>query len=254
MLELLIPDLHVAKLAWAKETGFQNYDVNIAVDTFRRAIDTLIGKASGSNIDKIVLGVGNDLLQADNIQGTTYSGTKVDTDSRYRKTYVTVRRMMTEAVEKLRRVAPVDVKVVPGNHDTLSAFTLGDSLECTFHHYTDVSVDNEPNIYKIVEWGKVLLALMHGHAGKQTKYGMWLASKYPVEFGRTKFREIHVGHKHKSALDEEFGVRVRTFSALCSADEWHANQLFTGNLRVAEGLLWNRHVGLSEHYFHTEVD
>lgn len=254
MLELLIPDLHVAKLAWAKETGGKNYDVPIAVETYRRAYTGLINKASSINLSKIVLGVGNDLLQADNIQGTTYSGTKVDVDSRYRKTYVTARLMLTEAIQTLRKIAPVEVKVVPGNHDTLSAFTLGDSLECTFHNYQDVSVDNAPALHKIVEWGDVLLALMHGHAGKQTKYGIWLASQYPVEFGRTKFREVHVGHKHKSAVDEEFGIRVRTFSALCPADEWHATNLFTGNLRVAEGLLWNKTFGLSAQYFHTEVD
>ncbi len=252
MLELLCPDLHVAKLAWSKETGYKNYDTHIAVETFRRAVDNLIQSASSVNLDKIILGVGNDLLQADNIQGTTYSGTKVDVDSRYRKTYVTVRKMMSEAIEKLRQIAPVEVKVVPGNHDTLSAFTLGDSLECKFEHYPDVKVDNAPISHKIVEWGDVFLILTHGHNGKHADYGIWMASQYPKEFGRTKYREIHIGHKHKTALDEKFGVRVRTFSALCEPDEWHATNLFVGNLKVAEGLLWNKFKGLTAHYFHTE--
>jgi hypothetical protein len=254
MLELLMPDLHAAKLAWSKETGFKNYDTHIAVDTYRRAMDRLIQSASSVNLDKIILGVGNDLLQADNIQGTTYSGTKVDVDSRYRKTYVTVRKMMSEAVEKLRLIAPVEVKVVPGNHDTLSAFTLGDSLECKFENYSDVLVDNAPIQHKIVEWGDVFLILTHGHNGKQSDYGIWMASQYPKEFGRTKFREIHVGHKHKTALDEKFGVRVRTFSALCEPDEWHATNLFVGNLKVAEGLVFNKFTGLTSHFYHTEVD
>jgi transcriptional regulator with XRE-family HTH domain len=115
MLELLIPDLHAAKLAWKKETGFQNYDTSIAIETYDRAIDNLIQKASKHNISKIVLGVGNDVLQADNIQGTTFGGTKVDTDSRYRKSYKEVRMMFCRNIEKLRRIAPVEVKPVPGN-------------------------------------------------------------------------------------------------------------------------------------------
>lgn len=254
MLELLLPDLHAAKLAYAKETGYQNYDTAIAVETYRRAIDSLVQSASAINIDRIVLGVGNDLLQADNIQGTTFSGTKVDVDSRYRKTYVTVRKMLTETIEKLRLIAPVDVKVVPGNHDTLSSFTMGDSLECRFEKYTDVLVDNEPIMHKIVDWGKVFLLLTHGHQGKQADYGLWMATQYPHLFGHSKFREVHTGHKHKTALDEKFGVRIRTFGALCSVDEWHANNNFVGNLRVAEGLVFNKHSGLTAHYYHTEVD
>jgi len=142
--------------------------------------------------------------------------------------------------------------VVPGNHDTLSSFTLGDSLECWFHHYTDTKVDNTPTPHKTVEWGNVFLVLTHGDKGRQADYGIWMASTFPSEFGRTKFREVHVGHRHKAALDEKFGVRTRTFSALCPPDEWHSSNHFTGNLRVAEGLVWNKVKGLTAHYYYTE--
>lgn len=253
-LELLIPDVHLAKLAYNKETGFQNYDVEIAVNAYRRAIDNQIQQNAHFNIDKIVLGVGNDLLQADNIQGTTFGGTKVDVDSRYRKSYVTARKMLSEAIEKLRQIAPVEVKVVPGNHDTLSSFTLGDSLECKFENYSDVFVDNQPLSHKIFEWGDVLLALMHGDKGKRTKYGVWLATTYPQLFGRTRFREIHLGHKHKLDMDEEFGIVTRTFRAICPPDEWHSSNLFTGNLRSAEGLMWNKTRGLINQSYYTELD
>lgn len=254
MLELMLPDLHAGKLCWSKETGYTDYDTAIAVSTYRNAVDALIDRASGYKFDKIVLGVGNDLLQSDNIQGTTYSGTKVDTDTRFHKTYRVVREMLTETVEKLRLFAPVDIKLVPGNHDTLSTFTLGDSLECRFHNYADVVVDNSPSMHKTVEWGNTFLVLTHGHQGKQTDYAAWMASQYPKEFGRTKFREVHVGHKHKASLDEKFGVRVRTLSSLTPPDAWHANQNFIGNLRVAEALVFNKDEGLVAHFYHTEVD
>jgi hypothetical protein len=254
LLELLIPDLHAAKLAYSKETGFQNYDTGIAIETYDRAIDKLIQRASRANISRIVLGVGNDVLQADNVQGTTFGGTKVDVDSRYRKSYKEVRIMFCRNIEKLRMIAPVDVKPIPGNHDTLSTFTLGDSLECKFDGYPDVFVDNQPIPHKLVAWGKVLLALMHGDKGKQADYGIWLATTYPEQFAAALFREIHVGHKHTVSLAEKFGIRVRGFGALCPPDEWHANNLFTGNLRIAEGLVWNKHEGLTNHFFHTEID
>lgn len=254
LLELMLPDLHAGKLSWNKETGYADYDLAISVETYRRALDSLLTQCSHYHFDKIILGVGNDLLQSDNIQGTTYSGTKVDTDSRFHKVYVTVRKMLTETIEKLRKIAPVEVKLVPGNHDTLSTFTLGDSLECYFTNYSDVAVDNSPTKSKTVEWGNVLLTLIHGHEGKQQDYGAWQASKYPEAYGRTKFREIHVGHKHKSALDEKFGSRVRVLSALCPPDAWHADNIFTGNLRTAEAMVWNKERGLIAQFYHNEID
>jgi hypothetical protein len=253
LLELLLPDLHAGKLCWSKETGYKDYETSIAIETYRRAMDGLLSQCANYEFDRIILGVGNDLLQSDNIQGTTYSGTKVDTDTRFHKTYKVVREMLSETIEKLRLIAPVEVKMVSGNHDTLSVFTLGDSLECRFHNYPDVIVDNSPMMHKTVEWGDVFLILTHGHQGKQADYGIWMASAYPKEFGRTKFREIHVGHKHKSALDEKFGVRVRVFSSLTEADAWHAHNNFVNNLRVAEALVWSKQKGLVAQFYHTEI-
>jgi hypothetical protein len=80
-----------------------------------------------------------------------------------------------------------------------------------------------------------------------------MASTYPQEFGRTKFREIHVGHKHKTALDEKFGVRVRVLSSLTEPDAWHANNNFVGNTRTAEALIFNKERGLVAQFYHNEV-
>lgn len=252
--QIMIPDLHAGKLSWSKETGYQDYDTHIAVETYRRAIDTLLDRAKGYQIDHVLLGIGQDLLQSDNIQGTTTKGTKVDTDTRYHRTYKVVRKMLVEMIEKLRLIAPVTVKVIPGNHDALSTFTMGDSLECTFEHYTDVFIDNEPINHKFFAWGDVFLMFIHGDKGKQSDYGMWMATEKPKEFGNSKYREVHTGHRHRSAVDEKFGVRVRTMSALCPPDAWHAEQGFVGNLRVAEGLLWNKEAGLTAQFYHTELD
>jgi hypothetical protein len=80
-----------------------------------------------------------------------------------------------------------------------------------------------------------------------------MASKYPKEFGRTKYREIHVGHKHKTSLDEKFGIRVRTLSSLTEPDAWHAENNFTGNLRTAEALVFNKKQGLiAQFYFNAD--
>lgn len=254
VLELLIPDLHAGKFAWGKETLHPDYDTPTAIKTYLTAVEEIIDRAKGYKFDRIVLGVGNDLLNSDDYNSQTTKGTLVNSDTRYQKTYKSVREMLVQVIERLRLIAPVTVKVVPGNHDTQTTFTLGDSLECWFHNYNDVEIDNAPSPHKFFRWGNVLLGFTHGDKGKKADYGLWMATERPKDFGETKYREIHIGHTHGVHVDEKFGVRVRTFAALCPPDAWHSAEHFVGNLRQAEGLVWNAEKGRIAEFIYTEPE
>ncbi len=152
--------------------------------------------------------------------------------------------MMTRTIERLRLVAPVDVVMVSGNHDALSVWHLGDSLECYFDKCPDVRINNDPTARKYHQFGSVMLMFTHGHQGKAADYPLLMATEQPAMFGSTKFREAHTGHQHKTKLDEQHGVRVRVLPALCSADDWHAERGFVGNILSAEAYVWNKDEGL----------
>jgi hypothetical protein len=244
MLEVSIPDLHVGKLAWAKETGAENYDSKIAEAIFDDALTALIERTASYTFDRVLFVVGNDLLHSDNKAGTTTAGTPLDTDSRYHKSFGLVRRMITRAIERLRRLAPVQVLMVPGNHDTLAVWHLGDSLECLFHGDPDVMVDNAPTMRKYHQFGKVMLLFTHGNRGKLADYPLLMATEQPKMFGETIHREAHTGDKHQLKVQEHHGVRVRISPALCAADAWHAEHHFVGNARAAEAFIWHAEEGL----------
>ena len=253
-LELVIPDLHLNKLADGNETGHGDYDVGGAIDAYTTSIYQILKNAQQFPLEEIVLVVGNDLLHTDNAKGTTFKGTPLDSDVRYHKAYVLVRKMLVRVIELLRTFAPVKVLTIPGNHDTMSTFTLGDSLECWFDKYTDVTVDNSPTPYKFYQWGDVMLMLMHGDKGKKSDYAMWMATERPMMFGSTKFREVHIGHTHGRFVEEKFGITVRTFAALCKPDAWHSENGYVGNLRSAEGIIWHKTKGRVAEFIHTELD
>lgn len=245
MLEIDIADHHFGKLAWAAETGDQNYDTKIAEKLFKKAFYAILDRASGITYDEIWMILGNDLLNSDNAQGTTTRGTQVSTDSRYQKTFSVVRNTAIECIEELRkRSKKVKVIMVPGNHDTLSTWHLGDSLECRFYDYKDVDIDNEPRYYKYHQFGKVMIMYTHGDKGRYKEYPMLMAAEQPDMFGETRFREVHTGHQHRKEVDEQYGVRVRRMSALCPPDAWHSENGFVGNLRSAEAFQWNKDEGL----------
>lgn len=245
MLEIDISDHHFGKLAWSTETGHENYDTKIAVKVFKRAFKSLLQRSAQHTFDEIWFVVGNDLLNSDNVAGTTTKGTYVSTDVRYHKTFSIVRKVLTDCIEDLRHhTKKVKVIMVPGNHDQLSAWHLGDSLECYFDKYKDIEIDNSPRYYKYHQFGKVMIMYTHGDKGKRKDYPLLMATEQPEMFGSTKFREAHTGHRHTTQVDEQHGVIVRILSALCPPDAWHAENAFTGNLRSSEAFHWNKNEGL----------
>ena len=244
MLEINVPDAHFGKLSWGVETGHENYDTKIAQATFMRALETLLDRTKAHKFDEVLFVVGNDLFNSDDIEGRTTKGTSVSTDGRYHKTFYKVRTTIIASIERLRQVAPVKVVMVSGNHDELSVWHLGDSLECYFHQYKDVEIDNAPRPRKYHQFGNVMLMFTHGDKGKRADYPLLMATENSVMFGATKYREAHTGHTHMTKLDEQHGVRVRVLPALCPPDDWHSEQGFVCNLRNAEAYVWNRNEGL----------
>jgi hypothetical protein len=252
LLEIATPDLHVGKLAHSIETGGRPYDVKIAIATFERALEALVARTAIYNVEEILLVAGNDLFNSDSPENETTAGTAISCDGRFHKTFHHVRNMMVKAVERLRQIAKVHVLIVPGNHDRLTAYHLGDSLECYFHADPQVRVTNTPAVRKYVEWGKCLIGFCHGDEGRRTEYAQLMAVENPQAWGRTEYREIHTGHYHKQQLEEFHGVRVRILSALCPADDWHAAQGYIGAVRQAEAFVWSKAEGLLAQVYYND--
>jgi len=244
LLEINLPDAHFGKLSWPVETGGQPYDSKITQAAYSAAIDALIQRTSHYQYDEVLYVVGNDILNANNSESETAHGTVVSSDGRYQKTFWRVRNTVIETINKLRKIAPVKVMAVYGNHDQLSAWHLADSLECWFHDTKDVVVLNDPTYRKYFEFGKNMILFTHGDKGKKDDYPLLMATEQSEMFGRTIFREVHCGHTHETKMSELHGVRVRVLPALCPADAWHAENGYVGNLRNAEAYIWNRNEGL----------
>jgi hypothetical protein len=112
-----------------------------------------------------------------------------------------LKALITRVEEYTRRFLVIDlleweayVKMVPGNHDTLSTWCLGHSLECWFHATPDVMIDNEPRNRKYHQFGQVILMFTHGDKGKRPNYPLVMATEQPQMFGATVHREAHTGH------------------------------------------------------------
>lgn len=244
MLEIAIPDLHLGKLAWSPETGWPNYDSKIAADLFEEALEALLDRTRAFSFERIVLPVGHDFFHSDSKTGTTTAGTPLDNDSRFHKTFVAGRQLLTRAIDRLREFGAVSVVVVPGNHDTMASFHVGDSLSCLYSRTKGVEIMNDPVPRKYISYGKNLILYTHGDKGRRANLPLLMATERPELFGAARFREAHVGHTHETKVEERMGVRVRVSPALCSPDAWHSDHLFVGNVRGAEAFVWSKEDGI----------
>lgn len=248
LLEISIPDAHFGKLAWAPETGGDNYDSKIAERIFRQAFAALLQRTSAYRFDRVLLVPGNDFLNANNSDNTTANGTPQSCDGRQHKTFRLACDTTIWTIERALEIAKhVDVLPIPGNHDPDVMMYLGEVLAAWFRNCDRVLIDNAPTTRKFYQWGDVGLMFTHkgGKGERQAQRNrLLMATERRKMWGDTKFNEIHTGDLHQVRLEEEFGVRVRILPSLCAADAWHSREGYVGNVRSAEAYLWNKREGL----------
>lgn len=250
LLEISIFDLHLGKLAWHGES-FEDYDIHIAKQRFAKSIAEIINKASVYGFERILFPVGNDFFNSDTKEGLTSNGTPQMDDVRWKKSYKIGRELLVNSINMLREYAPVDVVVIPGNHDETKMFYIGDSLELFYENYPDVVINNHGALRKYYKYGQNLIGLTHGKYEKAAELPLLMANEAPDLWKDTYFREWHLGHIHTKkeyrhlSTNEYKGVVVRYLSSVSGTEEWHHKMGYVGNIKGATGFLWNKDNGLS---------
>lgn len=249
LLEISLFDHHFGQLSWGKETEDVNYDTKRSRKLALESIDHILTKAKDfGGVEKILIVVGNDFFNVNSALNTTFSGTPQSEDGRWQKTYTEGRKLWVEIIETCTQIAPVDVLVITGNHDTERAFYLGDSLECWFENNPQVLVDNSPTVRKYYTWGNTLLGFTHGHLERKNTLVNIMAVERPNEWAKAKYKEWHKGHFHAASetafqvLHEDYGVREWVMPSLVSIDDWHKGKGYSA-MRESIGTIWSKTSG-----------
>ena len=248
LFEVDIFDPHFGKLCWRKETG-ADYDLKIAEVQYGMALEGLISRIGNQQVERILYPIGNDFFHVDNSRNETTGGTAQDCDGRWQKAFLEGRRAVKASIDRLREIAPVDVVMVPGNHDEEKVFYLGEVLQGWFSRTADVTIDNAPPLRKYYRFGANLIGLTHGKYEKHKELPLLMATERPADWAATKFREFHLGHWHQLKtisflpVQEFNSIRVRILSSLTPPDAWHKKMGYEG-LRAANAFFWDRADGL----------
>jgi hypothetical protein len=249
-------DLHMGKLAWGEET-YTDYDLSIASDLFRQSLEFHLERAlrlTNGNIQQILFPFGNDVSHTDSKRAQTTAGTQMDVDTRYVKVYRRIVASHRWAIARLAEVAPVTAICIPGNHDELTSFHLGEVLAAVFEGDSKVTVDNGPKLRKYHDFGVNLFGFTNADAEKVSELPLLMAREQPKLWAQCESREWHIGHKHiKEKLEakpaplvqdlfSDKGVRVRRLTSLSAHDFWHTHHGYMDR-RACEAFIYHYTAG-----------
>jgi len=253
MIEVALYDVHFASLAWAEETG-EDYDLTIGRKVYANAIDQLLHRVEGMDIDYFLFPIGNDFFHVNDFTNQTPTNRNLlDVDSRLAKIIEQGQYMLIDSIERLKVVAPVKLFWIPGNHDPQTSFYLLRILDAWYKEDTRVEVDTSPKIRKYKVYGKNLIGFLHGCELVRAKHyqlpGL-MADEASDLWKPNQYREIHMGHTHSknemifNSASAYGSVVVRVIPSIAGTDAWHFAKGYVKTTKTAQFFVWRKNYGL----------
>lgn len=252
LLELAMFDLHIGKLAWEEEVG-EDYNIDLAVRRYKDAIRGLLSNIDVNNLDRILLPIGNDMINVDNKKHTTFNGTPQDCDSRFVKMVRVAKELLIDTIDDLALLAPVDVVIIHGNHDTHTMFCLGEILSAYYHNSPLVTINNNPTQRKYYSYGTTAIQFTHGNEERHSDLGLIFATEKPHMWGLSKHRFCQLGHFHKNkkisytSVEDQTGFTIQILPSLSGSDAWHNSKGYIAR-KQAKAFLFSKENGLIAEY------
>jgi UDP-2,3-diacylglucosamine pyrophosphatase LpxH len=219
-----IGDHHLGMLAWALETAQVdgNYDLKIARDRLRSAVEQLVDQAPAC--DQAFIPFLGDFFHVDGYKNATPThGHLLDMDVRFPKMMSMGLDLVENVIEMaLAKHESVHVVFEKGNHDFSLAAAMTLFLKRIFRDNPRVTIDESPAWSHYYQFGKVLLGTNHGDKIKPAQQLGVMAADVPEMWGSTTYRMVFLGHVHHETRKEYPGGFVETMPVLPPLDAYAA--------------------------------
>lgn len=232
-------DLHYGKVGY-------DYNLQIAKQRLATATQYLLSQTDPANISRVIVPIGGDAMNVDNMRATTTAGTP-QSNVRVLEMLNTYPSLMLSVIDTIRTHflgATIELVANSGNHDEMAVIMLGQIAAAAYRDTPGVKVhDGHGRVY--VEHGKTLICFTHGDRIADNKIGGIMAGERSQSWGRCPFRYVIRGHYHTFTMAEHHGVLVVGVPALSGIDDWHDQQGYVTSKPGALALTFNEKVGLS---------
>lgn len=235
-------DIHINKLCSAFETG-EDYNSQIAVQRVKDGVSSIIQKSKGFNIDKIILIVGNDVLNSDNTKNTTTKGTSQDTHLKWFDAFIMAKQLYIDIIEKLVTIADLEIVYNVSNHDEMSGFFLMDSLYSWYNSHKNIMFNRSPSHRKYTTYGNNLIGTTHGDGAKQNNLPLLMCHEASEHWHNCKHRYWFTHHVHHKTSKDIMSVQIESLRSPSPADSWHHKSGYQHSPLAIEGFIFHKQFG-----------
>lgn len=206
-------DVHFNKLSAVEETGYY-YDLKEADKRLRSGVTALLAKALPFGISKIVLVLGNDILNSDNPRRTTTSGTLQDDNVLWWQAFTAAKKAYIAIIEELTQVAHVHLIHVPSNHDFQSGWMLADSVCSWFVNNPNVTAEQGSVSIahrKYIQFGSNLIGFTHNDGAKEKDLSNLMQYEAREAWGNSRYAYWylhHLHHKDRKAYGKDSVINI----------------------------------------------
>lgn len=241
-------ELHLGKYSDSFSTGF-DYSSKIASDRYRTITRKIVEQQEIMKCDKIVIGVGNDFFNSDNVSNSTSRGTPQQNDISWKRLFTLGVELMAEQIITLKEhFNNVEVILNGSNHDTMSSFHLYYALKQMFLNDSQVKFSDDYTDMECYTFGNNGVWFHHGDCNL-TRLIESIPVLYPREYANTKNRILLMGHLHSTQdLKEQCGVKPLRLSSPCEVDEWHFKEKYVGSIPSQETFVFDKN-GMIQHNY-----
>ncbi len=240
MLEVIFADLHVGL---KPEEGS-----NVIKERVEHTVTDILARAAGRSFEKVILVFLGDTLHFDTFGKTTTKGALQDTDMSPQEMVDATCDLVLWIVDQISEIAPLEVLIVPGNHDATYSYVLCKAIDYYFKDDSLITVDTNHKSRTWRVWGNCLIGWCHGNIAK-ARVGKWLHIEAREEYGQTLFAEIHAGHIHHQVTQEDNGVILRYIPALSQTYRWLYDNAYIGALESTCCFVWSKERGLRDQWY-----
>lgn len=238
-----IADLHMNLQASVFTTG-NEYNCDIAEKLFFHVIEDVLTRTQNYNFNEIVFCVGGDMLNGDNLTGSTTKGTPQISDMHYYDAYEKLCAMTIKAIDLLKDKCKVNVIYVMGNHDEVTGFKLAKYIDAWFRNEDRVTVDYQPVARKYKLFGKTLLCFAHD--GNVQKLPAIISNEAKKYWSKAETVEVFLQHLHtEQVLLEDNNIRIQRLPTISGRSKWSVDKGYNSK-RQCKTFVFDYNDGLTD--------
>jgi len=218
--EISFPDFHIGRVPVKKSEKLYN-----------STIEKTLSKLMNYNLDRIVYIVGNDWLNVDTPDYKTTRGTQQKDVDDFSTTMRAGVRIAIDSIFKLKQLeVPIDVIIIPGNHDRFRMEAVGLAIEGYFYNDDSVNVESSKKYRKYYKYGNTSFMYEHGEL-KARDYGPVFSTEEPKLWAESSYRYVRCGHLHHNIEEEYPGIEITFMPSLSESSDWEDSKGYISKRR-----------------------